>query len=68
VVYEKKEDILAEVVTQLLKEENKRRLIEILRNLNSKQEYSMIAHALLAEILPRFNSEEYLETKEYKGG
>ena len=28
----------------------------------------MIAHALLAEILPRFNSEEYLETKEYKGG
>jgi alkylhydroperoxidase/carboxymuconolactone decarboxylase family protein YurZ len=60
-------DMLNKIVTELLKDSNKKRLIEVLRNLNSKHEYAQIAHALLAEILPRFNSEEYLETPEYKG-
>lgn len=54
--------MIAKIVNELLKETNKKRLIEVLRNMNSKHEYAQIAHALLSEILPRFNAEEYLET------
>lgn len=60
-------DMLKRIVDQLLKDENKKRLVEILKNMNSKHEYAQIAHALLNEILPRFNAEEYLESKEYRG-
>ena len=66
--FKKGDSLLAEVVSQLLKEENKRRLVEIIRNLNTKQEYSIIAQALLNEILPRFDASDYLDTAEYKGG
>jgi hypothetical protein len=52
---------------ELLKEGNKKRLVEILRNLNSKHEYAPIAHALLSELLPRFRASEYLELPEFKG-
>lgn len=61
------ETMLGKIVTELLKESNKKRFVEVLRNMNSKHEYAQIAHALLAEILPRFIAEEYLGTKEYKG-
>lgn len=54
-------------MTHLVKDDNKKRLIEILRNLNSKQQYCHIAQALLGELLPRFEAEEYLESAEYKG-
>jgi hypothetical protein len=47
-------------VSQLLKDADKKRLFEVLRNLNSKHEYAQTAHALLAELLPRFRTEEYL--------
>ena len=49
-------------MSQLLKEADKKRLFEILRNLNSKHEYAATAHALLAELLPRFQATDYLET------
>lgn len=60
-------EILSKIVTRLLKEDNKKRLIEIIRNLNSKHDYAHIAHALLSELLPRFHADEYLETPEYRG-
>ena len=53
---------ISKIVTQLLKEADKKRLFEILRNLNSKHEYATTAHALLAELLPRFQPADYLET------
>ena len=59
--------IISKIVTELLKEGDKKRIFEVLRNLNSKHEYAAIAHALLAELLPRFRSEDYLEAPEYKG-
>ncbi len=48
------QELLSKVVTALLKQEDKPRLLTILRNLNSKQEYAPIAQALLSELLPRF--------------
>lgn len=60
-------DTLSKIVTKLLKEENKKRLIEVLRNLNTKHEYSHIAHAIMSELLPRFRADEYLESPEYRG-
>lgn len=62
------QDILSKVVTALLKEESdKKKLIDILRNLNSKHEYVQIAQALLSELLPRFDAEEFLDAPDYKG-
>lgn len=58
--------MISKIVNELLKDTNKKRLIEVLRNMNSKHEFAQIAHALLNEILPRFSAEEYLETAEYK--
>ena len=62
------QDILGKVVSALLKEENdKKKLIDILRNLNSKHEYAQIAQALLSELLPRFDAEEFLDAPDFKG-
>ena len=44
--------------------EDKKKLMELSRNLNSKHSYASLAQALLNSILPRFKSEEFLE--EYK--
>jgi len=52
--------ILSKIVGLLVKED-KKRLLEILRNLNSKSQYASLAQSLMAHVLPRFKSEEYLQ-------
>ena len=62
------EPLISKVVTALLKEDaDKKKLIDILRNLNSKHEYAQIAQALMSELWPRFDAEEFLESPDYKG-
>lgn len=58
----KEQQVIAKIVTELLKQDDKRRVMEILRNLNSKQEYALIAQTLLSELLPRFNPEQFLDS------
>ena len=42
--------------------------MKIIRNLNSKYEYSQVAQHLLAEVLPSFEHDEFLKDFETKEG
>jgi hypothetical protein len=42
-------------VISLLIKEDKKKLFELIKKLNARQQYSMLAQKLLAEVLPQFN-------------
>eukprot|EP00347_Sterkiella_histriomuscorum_P000004 403377554 len=56
----KGEQLLTKILTNLVKED-KKRLLEIIRNLNSKSQYASLAQHILYTILPRFKTDEYVE-------
>lgn len=47
-------------------QEDKAKLLKIIRNLNAKYEYSHLAQYLLAEVIPRFDHDEFLKDFEDK--
>jgi len=57
--------ILKTIVERLL-QEDKAKLLKIIRNLNAKYEYSHLAQFLLAEVIPRFDHDEFLKDFEDK--
>ncbi|CDW89939.1 transducin beta-like protein 3 [Stylonychia lemnae] len=54
------ETLMTQILAKLLKED-KKRLLEIIRNLNSKSQYQGLAQHILYTILPRFRADDYLE-------
>lgn len=54
---------MSKLVDSLLTED-KKRLLDIIKNLNTKHEYTPIAQHLLTYILPKFKADDYIE--EYK--
>ena len=58
---------ITKVVTLLLKED-KRKLLETIKKLNTRQQYASMAQVLLKEILPRFSAEELVEQFRENGG
>lgn len=56
--------LLEKIVDKLL-QEDKAKLMTIIRNLNAKYEYSHLAQYLLAEVLPQFDHDDFL--KDFEG-
>ena len=54
---------MTKVISELINED-KKRLIEIIRNLNAKHQHANLAQQLLQYIVPKFSPDEYIE--EYK--
>lgn len=52
--------LVSRIVNDLL-QEDRVRLLSILKNLNTKHEYTSIAQHLLTYILPKFKPDEYIE-------
>lgn len=57
--------MLKGIISRLLKE-NKAKLLTIVRNMNAKYEYCHLAQYLLAEIIPKFEHDEFLKDFEEK--
>lgn len=57
--------ILKAIMEKLL-QEDKAKLLKIIRNLNAKYEYSHLAQFLLAEVIPKFDHDEFLKDFEEK--
>lgn len=41
--------------------EDKKKLFELIKKLNARQQYSMLAQKLLAEVLPQFNPDQIVD-------
>ena len=61
------EQNISKVMSLLLKED-KKRLFEMIKKLNARQEYAYMAQVLLKELLPRFSAEELVAEFKQAGG
>ena len=52
----------------LLLQEDKKKLFDIIKKLNARQEYAFMAQVLLRELLPRFSPDELVEEFKQAGG
>ena len=63
----KTEQSIAKVISLLIKED-KKKLFEMIKKLNARQQYASMAQVLLRELLPRFEASELMEEFKQSGG